>query len=303
MTGGRPRAETTGGLLVGMAALMFGVVVVLGKFVLQEGVSVFAILSVRFAIAALVLAAALAIVRHPLKAAPGELRWLLVLGAVGYSVEASCFFFALQHGTAAAVTLLFYTYPVFVALATLFRGRGKPTPALAGALACTMAGAAVVVGTSGGIEISWLGVAFALGAALSFTAYLLGAEHVMKKTSVTASSMWVCGSASVGLAVFMVVSGGIQFPSDGPAPWAAIAGMGVATTIAFACTFAGLRRVGAVRTAIVSSTEPLAAAVLALVFLSEPIGLGTIVGGVLILSGAVTAAVVRPAAPADPPIP
>jgi drug/metabolite transporter (DMT)-like permease len=114
--------------------------------------------------------------------------------------------------------------------------------------------------------------------------------------------MWVCGSASVGLAVFMLVSRNTQVPSE-LSHWAAIAGMGVATTIAFACTFAGLRRVGAVRTAIVSSTEPLAAAVLAFVFLQEPIGAGTIIGGALILAGAITAAIVRPVSPAEPPIP
>jgi drug/metabolite transporter (DMT)-like permease len=112
----------------------------------------------------------------------------------------------------------------------------------------------------------------------------------------------VCASASVGLAVFMLVMGNTHLPS-GASAWASIAGMGVATTIAFASTFAGLRRVGAVRTAIVSSTEPLAAAVLAFAFLGEPIGLGTIVGGALILAGAITAAIVRPVAPGEPPIP
>src|SRR5262245_22928804 len=101
------RPEAVGGLLVAIAAIQFGVIVVLGKFVLGKGVSVFAVLAVRFGIAVLVLAVALAVARKPLMAARGERLGLLILGGIGYSFEASCFFFALQHGSAAAVTLLF----------------------------------------------------------------------------------------------------------------------------------------------------------------------------------------------------
>jgi drug/metabolite transporter (DMT)-like permease len=65
--------------------------------------------------------------------------------------------------------------------------------------------------------------------------------------------------------------------------------MGLASGGAFLCLMEGIRRIGAVRTAIVSAMEPLAAAVLAWVFLGETITLGLAVGGCLILAAAVTA--------------
>jgi drug/metabolite transporter (DMT)-like permease len=69
--------------------------------------------------------------------------------------------------------------------------------------------------------------------------------------------------------------------------------MGILTAGAFFCLFAGLRRIGAVRTSIVASLEPVATALLALAFLGEPLGAGVMAGGLLILAAATTASVAR----------
>jgi drug/metabolite transporter (DMT)-like permease len=69
--------------------------------------------------------------------------------------------------------------------------------------------------------------------------------------------------------------------------------MGLLTAGAFAFLFLGLRRIGAVRTSIVSSLEPVAAAILALVFLGEGLRAGVLAGGLLILAGSVAASLAR----------
>ena len=63
---------------------------------------------------------------------------------------------------------------------------------------------------------------------------------------------------------------------------------------------AGLQRVGAVRNAIIGVMEPLTVAVLAAVFLDEPITPAVAAGGALILVGAVIASVVRTTRTAEP---
>jgi drug/metabolite transporter (DMT)-like permease len=78
---------------------------------------------------------------------------------------------------------------------------------------------------------------------------------------------------------------------------------GVFTAGAFGCLFAGLRRLGAVRTSIVSATEPLAASALAAIFLHQSIRPGVAAGGVLILAGAVVASLARQPPPAEAPVP
>ena len=296
------RAEAVGGALIAAASLQFGIVVILGKLAQRSGVSVFAMLSVRFAVAAVAIAVALAVIRQGLVAAARERAWLIGLGVVGYAVEASLFFAALRHGEAAAVTLLFFTYPVFVALVWTAMGRGAPGKLVILALLAAMSGSALVIAFSGRIAITPLGVAFSIGSALSFTGYLLVLDHTVRRTDPLVTSMWIAGSASVALFVYALASGG-SWTTSGAKTWAELAGMGVGTAGAFVCLFMGLKRLGPVRTSIVAAAEPLATTLLAWAILHERIRPAMAAGGVLILVGAVTATLARPNAPPETPGP
>jgi drug/metabolite transporter (DMT)-like permease len=284
--------ELAGGGFVALASLQFGAVVILGKFMADRDLPIPSMLAIRFALAGMVLAVALALSRTPLRAAPGEGLRLVILGGIGYAAESALFFFALRYGTAAAITLLFFTYPVWVTGLSALMGIGVPGRLVLGALTVTVAGAALVVTASGGLELQPAGVAIALGSAVTFSLYLVGADQTVRATSAPAAAMWVSLSAAGGLALFAALSAQAQLPK-GSGEWMAVAAMGILTAGAFFCLFAGLRRLGAVRTAIVAALEPVATAILALVFLAEGLGPGVIAGGSLILAGAVIASVAR----------
>lgn len=294
--------EAAGGGLAALASLQFGAVVVLGKVVSRTDLSTVSMLAIRFAIAAAVLAGVLRVIGHPLGAARREGLALAGLGVAGYAVEATLFFAAIRHGTASAVTLLFFTYPVLVALLLAALGRGIPGSLVGGALVTAVAGAAIVVASSGGLDISGVGVALALGSAAVFACYLVVAELTVKQTRPTTSALWISSSAAAVLFALSFLAGEASAPADGQT-WGRVAAMGVATGGAFFCLFAALQRLGAVRTAIVSAMEPLAAAALAVVFLGEPVRAGTLLGGALILAGAVAASAARRVPRAEPPIP
>jgi drug/metabolite transporter (DMT)-like permease len=298
-TAGRRSNDLLGGTLIVLTSLQFGAVVVLGKVATRRGLGETSLLAFRFAIAALLMAGALFAVRQPLRAAKGEGWRLFGLGVAGYAVEAELFFAALPHGTVPAVTLLFFTYPVFVALLALATGKGLPGWLLGGALASAMAGAAVVVLAGGRAAIDSTGVGFALGSALTFSLYLVGAGAVLKRTNSLTGSMWVSAAAGIALGVFAEATGKAQLPR-GWHQWGPVIGMAAFTAGAFVCLFAGLRRLGAVRTSIVAATEPLAAAALAVIFLSERLDAGTVLGGLLILAGAIAASIARRGPAAEP---
>jgi drug/metabolite transporter (DMT)-like permease len=298
----RTRGDVVGGALAALASLQFGVIVVVGKRVLGRGMSVESMLAFRFAVAAIVLTIALVAFRRPLVAAPGEREGLALLAVFGYGVEATFFFTAAQHGTAAAVTLLFFTYPVFVALGAWVFGRGAPARLTMLALVCALIGAAIVAGTGTGLSVEVAGVLFALAAALTFSGYLVGADFVLRRTNPLTSAMWVSGGASAGLFLFAAVSSRFTLPTGTEDVWAIVV-MGVASAGAFACLMGALQRIGAVRTAIVSATEPLSAALLGYLYLGESVSVGTGVGGALILVGAVLASLARGARPREQQIP
>ncbi len=292
------RGDLTGGALAAMASVQFGAIVVLGKRVLERGMTVESMLSMRFGTAAVFLAVALVLLRRPLLAAPGERTGLAILALFGYAVEASFFFAAATRGTAAAVTLLFFTYPVFVTIGTWFLGRGAPAGPTLLALFLALAGASIVVGTGAGLAIEAVGVGFALAAAATYSAYLVGTDIVLRRTGPLTSALWVSAGASLGLLVSSAVTGRLTAPT-GAADWWSILGMGLATAGAFVCLLGALQRVGAVRTSIISATEPLSAALLGFLFLEETVTWGVAIGGAMILAGAVTASLSRRVAPQE----
>jgi drug/metabolite transporter (DMT)-like permease len=289
----RRRAGAAGGLFSLAAAVQFGVVVVFASRLAQRGMPVTATLALRFGIACLILAAVLVALGRPLAPARGERTGVVLLAVAGYAVESSIFFAALAHGTAAAVTLLFYTYPVVVALGSwLVLRRGAPPRATAIALVLASAGVGIVVGVGGSLTIRPLGVMLSLLSAVIISGYMLGADVVLRRTQPLTSAAWVSGAASIGLFLASVGTGRWRAPA-GWNEWGPIVGMGVATAGAFVCLLEGIRRIGAERSSIVSSAEPLAAAVLAWVFLDQAVGLGVALGGILILAGAILASLAR----------
>jgi uncharacterized membrane protein len=190
------RSDLVGAGLMSVTSLLFGTVIVIQKVATEFDLSAWWILSIRFGIAAAVLAALLIVLGQPLMSARRERLPLVILGAGAYGVEASFFFLALNHGTASTTTLLFFTYPAMVAVGSMLLGRGAPGWLLGGALICAVAGAALVVSSSGGLAIDAWGVAFALAAAVVFSLYLLGADHLIRETNPLTAAMWVSGAAA-----------------------------------------------------------------------------------------------------------
>jgi drug/metabolite transporter (DMT)-like permease len=266
-------------------------VVILGK-TLPPDLPVASMLAVRFGIAGVALALMLAVRRESLRPARGEGWRLAVLGSAGYAVEATFFFLALGRGSASAVTLLFFTYPVMVAALSALFGMGVPGWLVGGSLVSAVAGAAMVIASGGGLDISASGIAFALASAFTFSFYLLGADALVSHTSPLVSAMWVSAAASVALGLYSLAGGVERFP-EGVDEWLRVTAMGLLTAGAFVLLFLGLRRVGAVRTAIIAALEPVVASLMATTILHEPLRPGVALGGVLILAGAVAATLAR----------
>ena len=243
-----------------------------------------ATLSVRFGVSALVLFVLLALRRHPLLPVAGERLRPLLLGAIGYAVESSLFYSALQRGTAAAVALLFYVYPALVTVAELSTGKLRATRRLLGALGLSVAGTALIVVTGGDVDITPAGILFALGSAVSFAVYLLVSGRAVVRTDPMVNGAWVAAGAALSLATQGLVSGGLRDP--GSDAWLMLAN-GVATAAAFSLLFAALARLGASRTAVVMTLEALSSVVLAALLLGETIGPVQLVGGAAILAATV----------------
>ena len=276
-----PKTELTGTLLGVCAAFSYGITIVCNRELATRGFGPAASLSIRFAVAALALLAVIAVVRRPLLPAPGE-RWrALALGMVGYAGQSVLFYSAVQRGSAAAVALLFYSYPAMVALLELARRKVRWSGSLAAAMALSVGGTLVIVTAGSDVTITTAGVVFALASAASFGVYMLAAAVATPRTDSLTNGAWVAIGASLAITGFGVVTGSLRAPGSS---WWLMVINGLATGSAFVLLFAAVRRLGASRTAIVMTVEALSAVVLSAVVLDERIGLRQAAGGIAILA-------------------
>lgn len=293
--------DAGGAVFAVLAAFCYGLTILFSAFVADRGLPAPTALTVRFAVAGVLLGALLLALGRGLLPPAGERLRMAVVGLV-YAVESTFFFNALRHGTAGAVTLLFYAYPAFVVVTELLRGRLRPHRSVVVALALSVGGAAVVGAGGGEVTIGALGVVLALAAAVCFAVYVNVGAHLLRRTDSVTRAAWTSVGAAAGVGVLGAVTGGFRAPSG--AELAALLANGAATAGAFALFFVALRRLGPSRTAVILTLEAVFGVALTALFLGEPVPALMVVGGVSVVAGAAVAALLVPRArPAelDPP--
>jgi drug/metabolite transporter (DMT)-like permease len=283
MNASRPDRALAGVGLAAAGAIAYGVATVIGRSLAGSGVDSATALGIRFAVAAVVLAALLRLRGVSLRLGAGEWLPIFLLGAIGYALESTLFYMSLGHGSAAACILLFYVYPAIVTAIEFFRGRLRLTVATTVALLLSIAGTTIVVAIGRYVSISVLGIVLALAAATAYALYLVVGRDIGRHGDAMTTACWVAAGAATSSALRGLIGGTLHLPSG---HLLQIVGYGLATAAAFGLTFAALARIGASHTAVVSTLEAGSAVVLAAGFLGEGISAAQGLGGVAILAAA-----------------
>ena len=275
-----------GALLVLCSAVGFGTLGIFGVVALDAGVSIPAILFLRFALASLIVWAFLGLRGRLVLLRGRDLAVGFALGALGYATMSGFYFLGLEFMTAGMVAIVLYTYPAFVlVLAATFLGEPIGRRRLL-ALVAALSGIAMITGADP-VAADPRGVAIVLVAAMVFASYITisrDALHVVTAPTLTAHVM---PAAALSFLVVGLATGTLAMP-DGPVGWGAVLGIAVVSTaIPVFAFFAGLSRIGAGPAAILSTVEPVVTVVLGALFLAEPVTAVVVIGGGLVILGAV----------------
>jgi drug/metabolite transporter (DMT)-like permease len=266
-----------------VSACGFGLMAIFAKEAYRDGLGVASLLAARFVLAAVVLWAIVAV--RGAERPPGRLTIAcLALGAIGYSAQAGLFFTALEHIDASLTSLLLYTYPALVLCAAVVLRRERFTPWKAGALVLASGGVALVLlgGGTGGLEAT--GVLLALGAAATYTTYILVADGVVGRIDPFLLGALVTTGAAATFAVTATAGGSLALGGG----WIWIVAIALLSTVLPIVTFVlGMARVGASTASIASTVEPVVTVALAVALLGDGLGPPQVLGGVLVLAAVV----------------
>lgn len=289
-------------LLVLTSAVAFGALPIFAKLAYGEGVNLNTLLALRFTMAAATMWLIWAFQRAKVwKARPviGKARILplTLMGLIGYVGQSFSYFTAVSTISATTTTLLLYTYPTLVTLIAWQLLNEQMSGQKMAALGLAGLGTLMVLGIfSASLSGQWgalgnlepAGVAWALGAAVIYSAYILAGARYTANISPIFSSAVIISSAGAAYVAWGAISGELTLNISAPGLlW--IAGLSiVSTVIAITTFFAGLPSLGPSRASIVSTMEPAVTVALAALILQEAITGEQLLGGALILIAIVT---------------
>jgi drug/metabolite transporter (DMT)-like permease len=285
------RRSSAVGIVIASSAC-FATLAVLTRLAYAEGGPPLPLLVWRFGIASVLMAAYLSFtspraLRHGLRDLPG----FAALSLTGYGAASVCFFFALQHAAASVVTVLLYAYPALVAFGDAVARRRRIPAHVLGSIALTFVGCALVAGLfDARVSVRPAGIVLGLGAAVAYALFTLLSERLTHRPRLVLMT-YTFGLSCVGIAAVAALTG----VSLSPAGWSARLWLILTGIVAFPSVLAvllflrGVRELGAPRTALVSTLEPVFTIALAAMLLGERLSLWQSCGAALVIVGIVLA--------------
>lgn len=272
-------ARTVGVLLVVTSAAAFGALAIFARLAYAGGADVTAVLFLRFAIAAGVMAGLLR-VRGLAWPRGGVLVALLAMGGVGYVGQSLTYFTALTLIPASLVSLLLYAFPPLVLLLSVVWLGERMTATKGVALVLALVGTVLTIGPELGGER--LGIVLGLSAAAIYAVYIVVGSRITPRAGSLPSAAVVMVGAATVYGVLVLVQRP-AFPATAGS-WTAVVALAVVSTVlAITTFFAGMERLGAADTSTLSTLEPAVTVALAAVVLGERVNGVQLAGGALIL--------------------
>ena len=268
------------------------------KYILEHGLQPLSYATVRYALAGLIFVALTLAAERTLRIKRRHVG-VLAFAAVTLWLNQLSFVLALDATTASTIGLLLGAIPIFAALLGVVLGRERLTRRFWLAATISLAGVMLVaVGSGGDVSGGYEGILLGLATGATWAAYSVAVAPLMAVYSPSRVSAVVLPLAWILIALVGIPQTSDQDWALGWQVWAllvfATIGPLVLTNVFW---FRSIHRIGPARATLAANLQPFVAAVLAVLLLSEPLGLLQVLGGVLIAAGILVAR--RRTAPAE----
>lgn len=289
--------ELLGTLLVMVSAVSFGLMPIFARFAYMAGVGVGELLFLRFAFASIIMAIFLGLTGKFVRPSGRQTLSLLALGGIAYFLQATLYFTSLTLVPVPLVALILYSYPAFVTAGSISLGWETLSRRIQASLLLALIG--VILVANAGVRFNVIGVVIALGAAITYSIYILASSRALKGLSGEAAILYVMIGAAASFALSNLFAGNFQTALE-PEAWIWIILITVVCTCLAATTFfMGLRLVGPSRGSILSVMEPLTSIIVASFLFGELLNLQQWVGGLFIIGAVLVVAIGRAAVAMD----
>jgi drug/metabolite transporter (DMT)-like permease len=273
--------DPRGLLAIAAAATLWAIAAAVARRLFDRGIDPLALAASRSMIAMVGLGLLPAAWKKPEK---GRLFAVIALGLSITAVNA-VYYLAIQRLDVAVALVLQYTAPALVVAWAAFILKRGPDRNVLGALLATFVGVVLVSDVLSGVgELDALGVVFGLASAVLFAAYTLLSEQTGAIYGVIGALFRGFVAAAVLWTLFFIERGfpeGLTRAANLPL----VLFVGIAGTLfPFLLFLWGVQRVRSERAAIAATLEPIVAAGVAWIWLSQVLTVTQLAGGVIVLA-------------------
>lgn len=213
---------------------------------------------------------------------------ILYLGFMGYYLSSLLDISGLYHISAGLERLILYLYPTFVVLLSAYQAKRPVARHEISALLLSYIGIAMVFA----FEIVQFGntivqgALLVLSAAFSFALFMVGSHGAVQRIGAARFTAYSMTVATLLTLIHYTILHGLALFDEPPGFYLYAVDLALLGTVVPAFLMnAGLHRVGASQTAILTSVGPILTLALAYVYLGEPLTLVQMAGTMLILAG------------------
>ncbi len=281
---GAPGAR--GYLLVFTAAVLWGLIGLFSRTILDAGVGPLEIAFWRAVLAGGAFAVHAALAGGARVRSAGDFGALAAFALVGVTLFYAALNLAIDTGGVSLAFVLLYTAPAFVAVLAWPLLGERLTRRKTALVALAVAGVALVAQAGGGgVRVTPTSLGWGLAAGASYAAYYLFGKWVLHRYAPVTIFAVVLPLGALGLLPF------VEFEPKTPVVWAWLVALGlVSTYLAYLIYYTGLRATEASRAVLVATVEPVVAAAIAAIAFGERLGWIGWGGAGLILTAAALAA-------------
>lgn len=276
-------------LLVALSGTLYGFLGYFGTKILNEHFTLSAMLFWRFFTAFLWMFFFAIVKREKLTAGlianKSVALKVFLIGSLFYSVSTAFYFTAAQYAGTGLAMVIFFSYPVFVAIYAWLTKKGKANIIAVGSLITIVLGLVLLKG-HGTYAVDIMGIIFSIISAVFYALYVINSKHNANRISSNLLTILIClGNASVFFTISCVTQSFV-FPHTLTA-WVHILALGIfATALPIQLLFEGLRYISSLKASILSVLEPVITMIVGAILLNESMSSLQLIGVIIILLGA-----------------
>lgn len=271
-----------GYFLAVLQAVLYSMLGIFGKLIYATGLDAQQAVILRFFAATVLLGIFMLIWRkQPLVSRQPS----IYLQALFFYVSSLFYFFAVEKMTAGMTTVIFYTYPAVVAVASIFVFKERFSISIALALVLAIGGLILVSGmTAGEVVLDPVGIVFGVISCVSFAIYTI----LIQKTGRTESPLTVTFTLSWTSLLASCIVFAPSIPSMLPLSWEQLA---LGAIMAILCTILpifiyieAVKRIGGTKSSLIGISETPFSLLIAFIVLGETLTLMQGIGSALIIA-------------------